>query len=116
MERCARGADRVRQDRSTGQQLAALLQQPSGAFVRDIVIGTADGVDDSNVRFDSVVATLGTLKPRHVRSIYLGDMDEFEASWMHAGDVSPLWPRWRRPRAVSYSCDRTKDVHRSGAL
>ena len=89
LAKVASGADD--DDRTTGEQLAALLRHPSGAFVRDIVIGTADGVDDGDVHFDSVVAALGKLKPPHVRSIYLGDMDEYEVSWMHAGNVSPLW-------------------------
>ncbi len=78
-------------ERTTAQQLAALLAHPSATFLRELTFGLATGVENGNVEYEDVFAVLGRVCPAHVRSIDVGDWTEWEVSWTNAGDVSPVW-------------------------
>ena len=66
--------------------------------MRELAVGTSDGVDDGMVDYNPLIEVLGELRPPHLRAIHIGDWDEWEVSWTDAGDISPLWklPRLER--------------------
>lgn len=89
IEKIAGSADN--DDRTAGQLLRALLEHPSGAFVRSLSFGTVDGIEDGHIRYESIGEALEAVKPPHVRSIYVGDWAEWEVSWSDLGDASAFW-------------------------
>ncbi len=95
-EKVSGGADA--EDRNVGTLLRALLDHPSGAFVRSLSFGTVDGVEDGMVDYGSIPSSLDPAP--FVEAITIGDWDEWEVSWSRLGDASGFW---KLPRLAALS-------------
>ena len=77
-----------------GKVLAYALAHPSAKFVRQIDLGMPSG--DGQADYSACVRALVRHGPLpSLRRLTIGDFefpDETEISWVHVGDVGPLWP------------------------
>lgn len=86
-ERVSGGADD--EERTLGKLARALLDHPSGAFLRSLTIGTGDGIADGMIDYESIPRSIAPAP--HLEAISIGDWREWEVSWSKLGDASGFW-------------------------
>lgn len=86
-EKVSGGADA--EERTLGKLARALLDHPSGAFLRTLTVGTGDGVNDSMIDYESIPRSIAPAP--HLEAITIGDWREWEVSWSRLGDASGFW-------------------------
>ncbi len=93
-EKVPGGADA--EERTVGKLARALLDHPSGAFLRSLTVGTGDGINDGMIDYESIPTSIAPAP--HLESIAIGDWREWQVSWSKLGDASGFWklPRLAR--------------------
>ncbi len=92
-------------DHAVEHALATLLDHPSGALVRDLVVTV--NVREGRSEIEPVTAALASHDAPALRRLRLGEFRfagprnaadgvEHEMSWVRFGDLAPLWPRLAR--------------------